>query len=64
MNGRSRKIQDVFVTAKTPLEIRRRLPLLADAQTGEILWVPGYRVAQCVAVESPDAPSWRMTLVH
>ena len=62
MNGRSRKIQDVFVTAKTPPEIRRALPLLADAQTGEILWVPGYRVAQGVAVESSDAPSWRMTL--
>ena len=64
MNGRSRKIQDVFVTAKTPPEIRRALPLLADAQTGEILWVPGYRVAQCVAVESLDAPSWRMTLAN
>ena len=62
MNGRSRKIQDVFVTAKTPPEIRRALPLMADAQTGEILWVPGYRVAQDVAVESSDAPSWRMTL--
>ena len=62
MSGRSRKMQDVFVTAKTPPEIRRMLPLLADAQTGEILWVPGYRVAQGVAVESSDAPSWRMTL--
>ncbi len=62
MNGRSRKLQDVFVTAKTPPEIRRALPLLADAQTGEILWVPGYRVAQCVAVESSDAPCWRLTL--
>lgn len=62
MDGRSRKIQDVFVTAKTPPEIRRMLPLLADAQTGEILWVPGYRVAQGVAVESSEAPSWRMTL--
>ena len=62
MDGRSRKIQDVFVTAKTPPEIRRALPLMADAQTGEILWVPGYRVAQGVAVESSDAPSWRMTL--
>ena len=62
MAGRSRKLQDVFVTAKTPPEIRGALPLLADAQSGEILWVPGYRVAQCVAVESPDAPCWRLTL--
>ena len=62
MNGKSRKLQDVFVTAKTPQELRRTLPVLADAVTGEILWVPGYRVAQSVAVESPTAPSWRMTL--
>ena len=62
MAGRSRKLQDVFVTAKTPPEIRGALPLLADAQSGEILWVPGYRVAQCVAVESPNAPCWCLTL--
>lgn len=62
MGGKSRKLQDVFVTAKVPQGIRRTLPVLADALTGEILWVPGYRVAQSVAVESPDAPSWRMTL--
>ena len=62
MKGKSRKLQDVFVTAKVSQNIRRTLPVLADALTGEILWVPGYRVAQSVAVESPDAPSWRMTL--
>ena len=62
MNGKSRKLQDVFVTAKVPQDIRRTLPVLADALAGEILWVPGYRVAQSVAVESPAAPSWRMTL--
>ena len=50
------------VTAKIPQEVRRTLPVLADATTGEILWLPGYRVVQSVAVESPDAPSWRMTL--
>ena len=62
MNGQSRKLQDIFVTAKIPQEVRRTLPVLADSITGEILWVPGYRVAQSVAVESSDAPSWRMTL--
>ena len=62
MEGRSRKLQDVFVTAKTPPEVRRRLPVLTDAATGEVLWVPGYRVAQAVAVESPTALSWRLTL--
>lgn len=62
MGGRSRKLQDVFVTAKVPPGIRSTLPVLADASTGEILWVPGYRIAEAVTVESATAPSWRMTL--
>ena len=62
MDGRSRKLQDVFVTAKVPQHIRRSLPVLADAETGEILWLPGYRIAQSAAVESVDSPSWRLTL--
>ncbi len=62
MGGRSRKLQDVFVTAKIPQDIRRSLPVLADSRTGEILWLPGYRVAQSAAVESSEAPSWRFTL--
>ena len=62
LDGHSRKLQDVFVTAKVPPAVRATLPLLADATTGEILWVPGYRVAASVAVASPDSPSWRLTL--
>ena len=60
--GHSRKLQDVFVTAKVPTAVRATLPLLADAATGEILWVPGYRVAAAAAVASPASPSWRFTL--
>ena len=62
MGGKSRKLQDVFVTCKTPPALRRELPLLADAATGEILWVPGYRVAEAAAVTGASAPSWRFTL--
>lgn len=62
MGGKSRKLQDVFVTAKTPPAIRATLPVVADAVSGEVLWVPGYRVAESAAVESQTAPSWRMTL--
>ena len=32
-----RKLQDVFVTAKTPPALRRELPIVADAETGEVL---------------------------
>ena len=62
LNGHSRKLQDVFVTAKVPTSVRADLPLICDAATGEVLWVPGYRIAQSVAVESATAPSWRFTL--
>ena len=62
LNGHSRKLQDVFVTAKVPPSVRADLPLICDAATGEVLWVPGYRIAQSVAVESATAPSWRFTL--
>ena len=62
LNGHSRKLQDVFMTAKVPPSVRADLPLICDAATGEVLWVPGYRIAQAVAVESATAPSWRFTL--
>ena len=62
LHGHSRKLQDVFVTAKVPPALRADLPLICDATTGEVLWVPGYRIAQSVAVESPTAPSWLFTL--
>ena len=62
MGGRSRKLQDVFVTAKVPPGIRATLPVLADAATGDILWVPGYRIAEAVAVESATAPNWTFRL--
>lgn len=62
LNGHSRKIQDVFVTAKVPPALRAVLPLLVDADTREVLWVPGYRMSEAAAVESATAPSWRFTL--
>lgn len=64
MGGKSRKLQDVYVTAKVPPETRASLPLLADAQTGEILWVPGYRIAESIAASSQTTPTWRFTLTR
>ena len=62
MNGKARKLQDVFVTAKVLPSVRRSLPVLALAGSSTVLWVPGYRVAEAAAVESPDAPSWEFNL--
>jgi tRNA(Ile)-lysidine synthetase-like protein len=57
-----RKLQDIFVTAKTPPALRRELPIVADLETGEVLWIPGYRVSESVKVPSRSAPSLKLTL--
>ena len=57
-----RKLQDIFVTAKTPPSVRRSLPIVADASTSEVLWIPGYRVSESVKVQSQNAPSVRLCL--
>ena len=62
MNGHTRKLQDVFVTAKVPPSLRTALPILAYSGSNEVIWLPGYRIAASAAVASPDAPSWRLTL--
>lgn len=62
MNGHARKLQDIFVTAKVPPSLRATLPVLAYANSNEIIWVPGYRIAASAAVASPNDPSWRLTL--
>ena len=62
MEGKARKLQDIFVTAKVPPSVRRSLPVLALADSSTVLWVPGYRVAEVAAVESPTAPSWEFIL--
>ena len=40
----SKKLQDVFVDAKVPAARRGRVPVFACG--GEIVWIPGYRVAR------------------
>lgn len=57
-----KKLQDIFVTAKTPPAVRRYLPIIADAGTGEVLWIPGYRVSDSVKVPSKTAASVRLCL--
>ena len=60
----ARKLKDVFIDAKVPPIIRDTLPILADAKTGEILWVPGYRIAASVAVPDENALSYKLTLTY
>jgi tRNA(Ile)-lysidine synthase len=56
----ARKLQDVFVDAKVPRETRSRIPILECG--GEIVWVPGYRIAADWALRSPRAASITVSL--
>ena len=60
----AKKLKRIFIDEKVPPELRDTLPVLADADTGEVLWVPGYRVAQSVAVPDDDARSYKLTLAR
>lgn len=62
--GHAKKLKRVFIDEKVPKELRDALPVLADADTGEVLWVPGYRVAKSVAVQDENARSYKLTLAR
>jgi tRNA(Ile)-lysidine synthetase-like protein len=57
-----KKLQDIFVTCKIPSAIRHTLPIIVDTDSGEVLWIPGYRVSESVKVSSKDADSVRLSL--
>jgi tRNA(Ile)-lysidine synthetase-like protein len=48
LGGATVRLSDLFINAKLPLAWRDYLPLLAT--NGEILWVVGIRLSQCVMV--------------
>ncbi len=50
-----RKLQDLFTDARLPRSHRSAIPVVECG--GEIVWVPGFRVAHDWAVESRTAPS-------
>ncbi len=49
----SRKIQDILVDAKVPRATRSRIPLLEC--DGQVVWIPGYRIARSWAIQDPAA---------
>ena len=49
----TKKLQDIFSDGKVPPTLRHRLPVI-ECQ-GEIVWIPGYRIAQGWEVR-PDEP--------
>ena len=45
LSGGHRKVQDVFVDRKIPQAWRDNIPIVCDAETGDILWLTGVAVA-------------------
>jgi tRNA(Ile)-lysidine synthase len=58
--GGSAKIQDVLTAAGVKGADRRRVRVLECG--GDIVWLPGYRIALDWAVPDSSAPSWRLEL--
>ena len=56
----TKKLQDIFTDAKVPRELRGRIPVVECR--GEIVWLPGYRVARGWEVPSPRSRSLRLEL--
>jgi tRNA(Ile)-lysidine synthase len=56
----SRKVQDIFMDAKVPRSQRQHMPLLICR--GRIAWVPGYRMAQNMALTNPREAAWHVRI--
>jgi tRNA(Ile)-lysidine synthase len=54
----SRKLQDIFVDARVPSDTRHSVPVIECA--GEIVWLPGYRVARGWEVPDGAAPALQL----
>jgi tRNA(Ile)-lysidine synthase len=60
--GASRKLQDIFSDAKVPRVCRERIPLVVSG--GEVVWIPGYRIAEGWEVADPAADSIQLRLMR
>ncbi len=59
LRGKSRKLQDIFTDLKVPRDLRSRIPVVECR--GEIVWIPGYRVAHGWHVASESRRMLRLT---
>lgn len=58
--GGSIKLQDLFVNQKLPRRFRGAYPVVECR--GEVVWVPGYRIAEGWQVTSPTSPSLHLEI--
>lgn len=61
MSG-SKKLKDLFIDRKTPLELRRRTPLLLE--NGDIIWVCGLQASTRVAGQGGDGRSQSLVITY
>jgi tRNA(Ile)-lysidine synthase len=60
MTGK-KKVSDLLTDAKVPSFVRKNLFVLAEAiPGGEVLWIPGMRTAQSVAVNAESSSFWKI----
>jgi hypothetical protein len=55
-------LQDLFVDAKIPRAVRRRLALICSGLTDEVLWVPGRRGRRSAVAPVTDGSRVVLTL--
>jgi tRNA(Ile)-lysidine synthetase-like protein len=52
MGGRRKLLGDFFTDRKVPVALRAGVPLVVDGESGEIVWVCGYGVAEAAAIDA------------
>jgi len=58
----SKKLQDIFVDEKVPMDQRSGVPVFEC--DGEIVWIPGYRVARGWEVKDPKATALQVRVTR
>lgn len=58
--GGSKKVQDIFVDDKVPVELRGAIPLVECG--GMIVWIPGYRIADGWEIKNKDIPALQICI--
>jgi len=56
----ARKLQDIFTDLKIPRTRRTTIPLIFCDE--EMIWIPGYRIAEGWQIQSPQAPAIHLHL--
>jgi tRNA(Ile)-lysidine synthase len=62
MEGKTKKLSDLFIDCKIPFWLRRSFPLICNE--AEILWVPGYTISHWARITPATRQALHLELVH